>query len=106
MCHHASGVQEQTTLGTAKAGKQIDQQKRYIVEQCFGTAKCLFRMERASYFGTVKVNAQVLMKSICMNLKKAANKIFAYEPSRGAVLPNAVRGIIPLKRVKFLPFCQ
>ncbi|WP_304053208.1 transposase, partial [Nitrosomonas communis] len=44
---------------------------------------------RASYFGTAKVNAQVVLKSICMNLKKAANKIFVDEPSkRGAVRPQ------------------
>ena len=30
---------------------------RYIVEQCFGTLKRLFKMGRASYMGTVKVNA-------------------------------------------------
>jgi IS5 family transposase len=68
-----------------KLANKLISKKRYIIEQCFGTAKRLFRMGRTSYFGTVKVNAQVLMKSICMNLKKAANKIFVYEPSRGAV---------------------
>jgi IS5 family transposase len=73
-----------------KLANRLISKKRYIVEQCFGTAKRLFRMERASYFGTVKVNAQVLMKSICMNLKKAANKVFIDESSRGAVRPNAV----------------
>jgi len=46
------------------------------------------RYRRASYFGTVKVNAQVLLKSICMNLKKAANKIFVDQPLRGAIRPN------------------
>lgn len=50
--------------------------KRYIVEQCFGTAKRLFGMARASYFGTMKVNGQVLLKGMCMNLLKAANRIF------------------------------
>ena len=47
-------------------------------------------MGRASYFGTIKVNVQVVLKSICMKLKKAANKIFVDEPfKRGAVCPNA-----------------
>ena len=32
---------------------------RYIVEQCFGTLKRLFKMGRASYMGTVKVNGQI-----------------------------------------------
>ena len=72
-----------------KLANQLISKKRYIVEQCFGTAKRLFRMGRASYFGTVKVNAQVMLKSICMNLKKAANKIFVDKPPRGAIRPNA-----------------
>ncbi|SDZ08133.1 transposase, IS5 family [Nitrosomonas sp. Nm33] len=72
-----------------KLANRLISKKRYIIEQCFGTAKRLFRMGRASYFGTVKVNAQILMKSVCMNLKKAANKIFVDELSRGAVRPNA-----------------
>ena len=85
---HASRVQEQTTFGTPKLANQLISKKRYIVEQCFGTIKRLFRMGRASYFGTVKVNAQVILKSICMNLKKAANKIFVDQPLRGAIRPN------------------
>ena len=68
-----------------KLANKLISKKRYIVEQCFGTVKRLFRMGRASYFRTVKVNAQVVMKSICMNLKKAANKIFVGESSTGAV---------------------
>ena len=43
-----------------KLANQLISKKRYIVEQCFGTIKRLFRMGRASYFGTVKVNAQVI----------------------------------------------
>jgi len=72
-----------------KLANKLISKKRYIVEQCFGTAKRLFGMARASYFSTVKVNAQVMLKSICMNLKKAANKIFMDGPTRGAVRPNA-----------------
>lgn len=72
-----------------KLANQLISKKRYIVEQCFGTIKRLFRMGRTSYFGTVKVNAQVMLKSICMNLKKAANKIFVDQPPRGIVRPNA-----------------
>ncbi|MCC8996285.1 MAG: hypothetical protein LM517_04355 [Nitrosomonas sp.] len=68
------------------------QRSCYIVGQCFGTIKRLFRMGRASYFGAVKVNAnanaQVILKSICMNLKKAANKIFVDLPLREAIHPN------------------
>ena len=72
-----------------KLANKLISKKRYIVEQCFGTAKRLFGMERASYFGTIKVNAQVLMKSIGMNLKKAANKIFVDE---------SLKGVVPLNR--------
>ncbi len=71
-----------------KLANQLISKKRYIVEQCFGTIKRLFKMGRASYFGTAKVNAQVILKSICMNLKKAANKIFVDQPLRGAIRPN------------------
>ncbi|MFZ1853070.1 MAG: transposase [Nitrosomonas sp.] len=53
-----------------------------------GQIKRLFKMRRTSYFGTVKVNAQVILKSICMNLKKAANKIFVDKPAWRAVRPN------------------
>jgi len=72
-----------------KLANKLISKKRYIVEQCFGTAKRLFRMGRASYFGTIKVNTQVMLKSICMNLRKAANKIFINGSSREAVRSNA-----------------
>ncbi len=56
--------------------------------QCFGTAKRLFGMARASDLGTHKVNAQVILKSICMNLLKAANKIFIETTAQGVVRPK------------------
>ena len=67
-----------------QANKLISR-RRYIIEQCFGTAKRLFGMARASYISTTKVNAQVIMKGICMNLLKAANKIFIGEAAKGVV---------------------
>jgi len=42
-------------------------------------------MERASYLGAEKVNAQLILKSICMNCLKAANKILRILPSNGEV---------------------
>jgi transposase, IS5 family len=48
---------------------------RWIVEQTNGTMKRIFGMDRASYFTTVKVHAQVVLKSVCLNLLKAVNKI-------------------------------
>ena len=53
----------------------------YIVEQCFGTAKRLFGMARANYFGAHKFNAQIILKGLCMNLLKAANNMFIEIPS-------------------------
>lgn len=67
-----------------QANKLISR-SRYIVEQCFGTAKRLFNMARSSYFGTHKVNAQIILKGLCMNLLKAANKIFMEPTLQGVV---------------------
>ena len=68
-----------------KLANRLISKKRYIVEPCFGTGKRLFGMGRASYMTTIKVNAQMILKSICMNLTKAANKIFITHPIRGAI---------------------
>jgi IS5 family transposase len=46
---------------------------RYKVEQCYGTLKRRFNFARASYFSTVKVNAQAILKAICFNSLKAVN---------------------------------
>lgn len=70
-----------------KLANRLISKKRYIVEQCFGTGKRLFGMGRASYMTTAKVGAQIILKSICMNLTKAINKIFSIHPIRGAVRP-------------------
>jgi IS5 family transposase len=58
-----------------KLANKLISKKRYIVEQGFGTLKRLFGVGRASYFGTLKVNAQLFIKAMCFNLLKAANKI-------------------------------
>jgi IS5 family transposase len=71
-----------------KLANKLISKKRYIVEQCFGTGKRLFGMARSRYFTTVKVNGQMLMKSICMNLTKAANKILDIQPCLGLVRLN------------------
>jgi IS5 family transposase len=62
------------TARQIKANKLIGK-TRYIVEQSFGTVKRLFAMGRSRYLGTHKVNAQFMLKAMCMNLLKAANKI-------------------------------
>ncbi len=70
--HHA--YRNKPLSARQELANKLISKKRYIVEQCFGT---------------VKVNAQVMLKSICMNLKKAVNKIFVDKPPRGVVRPNA-----------------
>lgn len=74
------------TLRQKKANRHMSK-TRYIVEQCFGTMKRLFGMARASYMGTVKINAQFMMKAMCLNLLKAANKICLNDESVGVVRP-------------------
>ena len=54
------------------ANKRISK-TRYIIEQCFGTKK---------------VNAQLTLKAICLNLLKAANKICPRTESVGVVRPQ------------------
>jgi IS5 family transposase len=58
-----------------KRANKLISKTRYRVEQFFGTIKRTFDFRRASYMGTVKVNAQMLLKGMCANLLKAANKI-------------------------------
>jgi transposase, IS5 family len=58
-----------------KRANKLISKTRYRVEQFFGTLKRKFDFRRASYIGTVKVNAQMLLKGMCANLLKAANKI-------------------------------
>lgn len=48
---------------------------RWRIEQCFGTIKRRFRYKKASYFTRDKVNAEFMMKAMCLNLLKAVNKI-------------------------------
>ena len=51
-------------------------QKRFKIEQGFGTLKRRLRFFRASYTMTrIKVEAQLRLKSICFNLLKAVNMV-------------------------------
>ena len=54
---------------------------RYVIEQTFAILHRRFRCKRASYFGVAKVRGQMLLKSMCLNLLKAANKIRINAPS-------------------------
>jgi transposase, IS5 family len=71
---HRAYKNKPLTARQIKANKLIGK-TRYIVEQSFGTAKRLLAMGRSRYLGTHKVNAQFMLKAMCMNLLKAANKI-------------------------------
>jgi IS5 family transposase len=58
-----------------KLANQLIGKVRFVVERCFGTLKRQFGMHRARYYGVEKVNGQLLLKAMCMNLLKAVNKI-------------------------------
>ena len=53
---------------------------RYRVEQSFAILHRKFRCKRASYFGVAKVKGQMLLKAMCLNLLKAANKLRLVAP--------------------------
>ncbi|MGQ4005928.1 transposase [Francisellaceae bacterium CB300] len=56
-----------------KVPNNLISKTRYKVERCFGTMKRKFNFARASYFSTIKVNAQALLKAMCFNALKAVN---------------------------------
>jgi IS5 family transposase len=66
---------------------------RLRVEQVFGTAKRLFGLSRARYFGRARTHAQMAMTAIAMNpgsspgqaLLKAANKIKLNPPATALI---------------------
>lgn len=66
-----------------KRFNKLISKRRFRVEQCFGTMKRLFGLDRARYFGLAKTHAQMAMAAISQNpgsspgqaLLKAANKI-------------------------------
>ena len=53
---------------------------RYRVEQSFAILHRKFQCKRASYFGVAKVKGQMLLKVMCLNLLKAANKLRLVAP--------------------------
>ena len=58
-----------------KKFNKLISQKRYKIEQGFGTLKRRFRFSRASYLTKIKVEAQLRFKSMCFNLLKAVNMV-------------------------------
>ena len=49
--------------------------RRYVVKQSFGTLKRRFQFVGARYMGREKVQAQMIMKTLCLNLLKGGRKI-------------------------------
>lgn len=77
---HRDGIMRKAARGrplraSEKRFNKIISKRRFRVEQCFGTMKRLFGLDRARYFGLAKTHAQLAMAAIGQNLLKAANKI-------------------------------
>lgn len=73
-----NGIMAKASRGNPLTKRQKQRNKiisktRYIVEQTFGTLKRIFEFTRASYKTTVKVEAQMRFKAMCLNLLKASN---------------------------------
>lgn len=77
---HKDGIMRKAARGrplraSEKRFNKLISKRRFRVEQVFGTAKRLFGLDRARYFGRAKTHAQMAMTAIAANLLKAANKI-------------------------------
>jgi IS5 family transposase len=87
ICHKA--VRAHPLSARQNRFNKIVAQRRWKVEQFFGTIKRKFDMSRARYFGVLKVNGQMLLKGICANLVKATNKM-EWTP-QGILAPKILR---------------
>ena len=73
------GIMQKKPKGKAftprqKLRNQLISVKRFVTERTFGTLKRVYGLHRARYLGLAKVQAEVLLKSIAYNLKRAINK--------------------------------
>ena len=80
------GIMQKAHRGSVLTREQIERNKRlsktrYVIEQSFCTLHRKFKHKRASYFSLVKVHAQSLLKAICINCLKAANKLRIVAPN-------------------------
>jgi len=87
---HKDGIMRKAVRGrplraSEKRFNKLISKRRFRVEQVFGTAKRLFGLGRARYFGQAKTHAQMAMTAIAMNLLKAANKISLNPPSAALI---------------------
>lgn len=69
LSHKAS--RENPLRYTQRLFNKIVARRRFRIEQAFGTLKRKFHMGRASYFGRLKVEAQMYWKAACYNLNKS-----------------------------------
>ena len=77
---HRDGIMRKAARGrplkaSEKRFNRLISKRRFRVEQCFGTMKRLFGLQRARYFGLAKTHAQMVLAAISQNLLKAANRI-------------------------------
>ena len=88
----ADGIMQRARKNQPLSRNQIERNKqlskiRYRVEQSFAILHRIFKCKRASYFGLTKVKGQMLLKAICLNLLKAANKLRTDAPIVGELRP-------------------
>ena len=84
----ADGIMRRARKNRPLSSSHIERNKqlsktRYRVEQSFAILHRIFKCKRASYFGLAKVKGQMLLKVICLNLLKAANKLRTDAPIVG-----------------------
>lgn len=54
-----------------KVRNRLIGKRRFVTERTFGTLKRVYGLNRARYLGLAKVNAEIIVKSIAYNLKRA-----------------------------------
>lgn len=69
------GARKKTLRAMQKIKNKLISQKRYIIEQTFGTLKRRLCFTRARYLTREKVEGEAIRKAICLNLIKALRKI-------------------------------
>ena len=54
-----------------KVRNRLIGKRRFVTERTFGTLKQIYGLSRTRYLGLAKVNAEIIVKSIAYNLKRA-----------------------------------
>ena len=92
--HLTDGIMQRARKNQPLSREYIERNKQlsktcYRVEQSFAILHRRFKCKRASYFGLAKVKGQMLLKAICLNLLKAANKLRTDVPIVGESVSHA-----------------